>query len=62
KERIGGSVKRKYDIPKTPCQRLIESGQLSEQAKKQISNIYLLVLYMDCNHRGALIIQQLVIM
>jgi len=41
KERIGGSVKRKYDIPKTPYQRLIESGQLSEQAKKQISNIYL---------------------
>ena len=41
KERIGGSVKRKYDIPKTPYQRLIESGQLSEQAKKQISNTYL---------------------
>jgi len=41
KERIGGSVKRKYDIPKTPYQRLIESGQLSEQAKKQINNIYL---------------------
>jgi len=41
KERIGGSVKRKYDTPKTPYQRLIESGQLSEQAKKQINNIYL---------------------
>jgi hypothetical protein len=41
KERIGGSVKRKYDIPKTPYQRLIESGQLSEQAKKQINNVYL---------------------
>ena len=41
KERIGGSVKRKYDTPKTPYQRLIESGQLSEQAKKQISNTYL---------------------
>ena len=33
KVRIGGSVKRKYDIPKTPYQRLMESNQISDRAK-----------------------------
>lgn len=40
KERIGSKVKRKYDIPKTPYQRLIESGQISEEAKKELEAIY----------------------
>ena len=40
KERIAGKVKRKYDIPKTPYQRLIESGQISEEAKKELEAIY----------------------
>jgi hypothetical protein len=31
KQRIDGRLKRKYDIPKTPYQRLIESGQLSQE-------------------------------
>ena len=33
KERIGGRVKRKYDTPKTPYQRLIGSGQISREVK-----------------------------
>jgi hypothetical protein len=41
KERIGGSVKRKYDIPKTPYQRLMDSGQISEQTRKQLEMVYL---------------------
>ena len=41
KERIGGKVKRKYDVPKTPCQRLLESDYLSKQAKKELENFYL---------------------
>jgi hypothetical protein len=41
KERIGGHVKRKYDTPKTPCQRLMESGQIPEEAKRQLEGIYL---------------------
>jgi len=40
KERIGGKVKRKYDIPKTPYQRLIESGQISDEKKKELKIIY----------------------
>ena len=36
KERIGGSVKRKYDTPKTPYQRLMESGQISGETTKQL--------------------------
>ena len=40
KERIAGKVKRKYDVPKTPYQRLIESGQISEEKKKELKIIY----------------------
>jgi len=41
KERIGGRVKRKYDIPRTPYQRLIESDQVSEETKEKLKGIYL---------------------
>ena len=41
KERIGGKVKRKYDTPKTPYQRLMDSGQISEEAKEELQEIYL---------------------
>jgi len=41
KERVGGKVKRKYDVPKTPYQRLIESGQISEKEKKKLQILYL---------------------
>jgi len=40
KERIAGKVKRRYDVPKTPYQRLIESGQISEEKKKELKIIY----------------------
>ena len=29
KERVGSKVKKKYDVPKTPYQRLLDSGQLT---------------------------------
>jgi hypothetical protein len=41
KERIGGRVKRKYDTPKTPYQRLMDSGQISEQTRKRLETGYL---------------------
>jgi hypothetical protein len=41
KERIGGRLKRKYDTPKTPYQRLMDSGQISEQTRKQLEAVYL---------------------
>jgi hypothetical protein len=40
KERIGGKVKRRYDTPKTPFQRLIQSGQMSDQTKKNLEALY----------------------
>jgi hypothetical protein len=40
KERFGGRVKRKYDTPKTPYQRLIKSGQISDEKKKELQIIY----------------------
>jgi hypothetical protein len=40
KERIGGKIKRKYDIPRTPFQRLIESGQIFAQREAELKSIY----------------------
>ena len=41
KERISSKVKRKCDETKTPYQRLIESGQISEEVKQELEGIYL---------------------
>lgn len=41
KVRIGGRVKRKYDIPKTPYHRLRESNQLSDKTKVEFESLYL---------------------
>ena len=41
KVRIGGSVKRKYDIPKTPYQRLMELNQISDKARTKLGTLYL---------------------
>lgn len=41
KTRIGGKVKRKYDFPKTPCQRLMESDQIPKEAKKELKATHL---------------------
>jgi len=35
KVRVGGKIHRRYDEPRTPYQRLLESGQLSRRAEKQ---------------------------
>jgi hypothetical protein len=40
KTRIGGKIHRQYDQPKTPYQRLLESGQLSRKAAKQLRRQY----------------------
>lgn len=40
KERIGGHIKRRYDIPKTPYQRLIESEYINNEAKHKLKRLY----------------------
>lgn len=40
KIRDGGKIHRKYDEPKTPYQRLIESGQISAAARKRLEVQY----------------------
>jgi len=40
KIRDKGKIHRKYDIPKTPHQRLMESEQISEEVKEALQNIY----------------------
>ena len=41
KERIGDKIYRKYDTPKTPYQRVIESEEIPEKTKQQLKKIYL---------------------
>ena len=41
KERIGGKIKRKYGVSKTPYQRLMESGQIPEEVKGELKGVYL---------------------
>jgi hypothetical protein len=40
KTRIGGKMHRRYDAPRTPYQRLLESGQLSARAEKELRRTY----------------------
>jgi hypothetical protein len=40
KVRVAGKIHRKYDQPKTPYQRLIESGQISATARKALMTQY----------------------
>ena len=41
KERIGDKVKRRYEVAKTPYQRLIESNQIPEGVEEELKGIYL---------------------
>jgi len=40
KERIGGKIYRRYDTPKTPYQRVMESKEVSEKTKQELKKIY----------------------
>ncbi len=40
KERIGSRIKRIYDTPKTPYQRVMESKDISERIKKKLTKQY----------------------
>lgn len=39
--KLKGKIHRRYDVPKTPYQRLMESDQISEETKKKLKEIYL---------------------
>jgi hypothetical protein len=40
KWRVDGHLKRKYGIPKTPYQRIIESDQINQQTKDRLTQVY----------------------
>lgn len=40
KERIGGKIRRKYDIPRTPYERLLQSDQTPDYIKKDLITLY----------------------
>ena len=40
KIRVGSKLQRRYDLPATPYQRLLDSGQLSVQARRQLQQQY----------------------
>lgn len=39
-ERVAGHIKRKYDTPKTPYQRLLELGILTTEKEKELKILY----------------------
>jgi hypothetical protein len=41
KEGIGGHIKRRYGVPKTPYQSLMESNQVSKEAREELKGVYL---------------------
>jgi len=41
KERIGGRIHRRYDKPRTPFRRLLESPETSKKKKQELMKIYL---------------------
>jgi len=41
KVRIGGRICRKYEKPRTPYQRVIESKEVSKEKKEELRKIYL---------------------
>jgi len=43
KIRDKGKVHRKYDTPKTPCQRIMESEHISQETKDKLTEIYLIL-------------------
>ena len=40
KERVGGRIHRKYDKPRTPYQRVMESKEVSQKTKEQLKQMY----------------------
>lgn len=40
KERVGGRIKRKYDLPATPYARVMESREISENVKTNLKSLY----------------------
>lgn len=40
KERVGGKIHKKYDVPKTPYQRLVESEIMSNEQKAELAKLY----------------------
>ena len=41
KERVACRIYRKYDKPRTPYQRIMESSEISEDKKQELKSIYL---------------------
>ena len=40
KERVGGKIHKKYDVPRTPYARVMESKEVSEQVKQELKRRY----------------------
>lgn len=51
KQRVGSRVKKTYDIAKTPYQRILESGVLTEENKIKIQTLYQTLNPMDLKRK-----------
>jgi hypothetical protein len=59
KQRQGAKVVKRYDQPRTPCQRLIESGCLSEEARASLDQVRDRINPADLKRRIAALLRQL---
>ena len=56
KVRVGAKIKKTYDTPKTPYQRILEEPSVSEEQKKRLTDTYNTLNYFDLqNEREVLI-------
>jgi len=51
KQRVGSRVKKTYDVAKTPYQRILESGVLTEENKMRIQALYKTLNPMDLKRK-----------
>lgn len=47
KQRVGAKIKKKYDTPKTPYQRVLEEPSVPEENKRKLREIYATLNYYD---------------
>ena len=59
KERLGAKVVKRYDDPRTPYQRLLASGSLSDASRAQLEKKYLATNPADLQRRIDGLLRQL---
>lgn len=60
KVRKGGKVKRVFDDPKTPYQRVLDSAQVSDEAKRKLRAVHAKLDGVELKHQLDELLEQLI--